>query len=74
MPLKKTLNMSSTVLLPAIGSQVNSSSASEAPRQELALREAGRPSASASCGVRSLQGGGGRGEDMCMLAIGSATV
>ena len=74
MPLKKALNMSSTVLLPAIGSQVNSSSASEAPRQELALRGAGRPSASASCGVRSLQGGqegeGGGG----MLAIGSATV
>ena len=49
--------MSSTVLFPAIGSQVNSSSASEAPWQELALREAGRPSVFASCRVRSLQGG-----------------
>ena len=57
MSLKKALNMSSTVLFPAIGSQVNSSSASEAPWQELALREAGRPSVFASCRVRSLQGG-----------------
>lgn len=50
--------MSSTVLFPAIGSQVNSSSATEAPRQGLALREVqGKPSVFASCGVRSLQGG-----------------
>lgn len=48
--------MSATVPLPAIGSQVNSTSASEDLAQGLASGEVGRPRAFVSCGVCSLQG------------------